>query len=138
MKRTLIAAALAAALALPCAAADSDAAAPARAAASAFLSLLDSAKFGEAWESSAKPVHSAVSRDGFIAGLQQLKAQMPPLKARVPESATPAKNLPGAPEGDYLVLVNRLDFEGGASAREQLTIMKEADGAWRVVGYFVR
>jgi hypothetical protein len=46
--------------------------------------------------------------------------------------------LPGAPPGTYVVLVYRSSFAKLTAAREQVTVAREKDGAWRVVGYFVR
>ncbi len=46
--------------------------------------------------------------------------------------------LPGAPPGTYVVLVYRSSFAKLTAAREQVTVAREKDGTWRVVGYFVR
>jgi len=48
------------------------------------------------------------------------------------------KQLPGAPEGDYAVLLFRSSFEKQVDAAESVTLEREKDGAWRVVGYFIR
>ncbi len=42
------------------------------------------------------------------------------------------------PDGQYLLLVYKTEFEKKKSALELLTILKEADGVWRVVDYEVR
>jgi hypothetical protein len=46
-----------------------------------------------------------------------------------------AKN---APPGEYAVLLFRTAFERQTAASETLTLEREKDGAWRVVGYLIR
>ena len=41
-------------------------------------------------------------------------------------------------EGEYASLVFRTSFANQADARETVTLERESDGAWRVVGYFIR
>ena len=47
------------------------------------------------------------------------------------------KNIPGAPDGDYVVLEFRATFANKTDSRETVTLEHEADGAWRVIGYFI-
>jgi hypothetical protein len=49
-----------------------------------------------------------------------------------------ATSLPGAPDGEYVVLTFQAKFENKASAIETVTPMKDTDGSWRVSGYFVK
>jgi uncharacterized protein DUF4019 len=54
------------------------------------------------------------------------------------KSTTSSKTMPGAPDGDYVLLQFNTTFERKAAAVETVTMVREADGVWRVVGYFVR
>jgi len=47
------------------------------------------------------------------------------------------KSFPGAPEGEYAVLAFRAAFEKAAGGTETVTLEREADGIWRVVGYTI-
>ncbi len=47
------------------------------------------------------------------------------------------KTFPGAPDGDYALLVFRTSFAKKIDSRETVTLEHEADGAWRVIGYFI-
>jgi hypothetical protein len=53
------------------------------------------------------------------------------------QSAFPT-SLPGVPEGEYALLEFRTSFAKQANAGETLTLEREADGTWRVVGYFIK
>jgi hypothetical protein len=48
------------------------------------------------------------------------------------------RTLPGAPDGDYVVIQYRTRFEHKAAAVETVPPMRDADGQWRVSGYFIR
>jgi hypothetical protein len=60
------------------------------------------------------------------------------LNTRRLKSATPAKTLPGAPDGEYVVMQFDTAFERKAAAVETVTAVHESDHSWRVVGYFIR
>ena len=46
--------------------------------------------------------------------------------------------LPGAPDGEYVVVKHATSFENKADATETLIAMKDKDGTWRVSGYFIK
>jgi hypothetical protein len=46
--------------------------------------------------------------------------------------------LPGAPDGEYVVIRYDTQFEHKAHAVETVVPMRERDGSWKVSGYFVK
>lgn len=55
------------------------------------------------------------------------------------KGATYATKLPGAPDGEYVVIQYKASFANKESAVETITPMKEADGTtWHVSGYFIK
>ena len=44
----------------------------------------------------------------------------------------------GAPDGDYAAVLFRTAFEKKTDAAETVTLEREADGKWRVIGYTIR
>jgi hypothetical protein len=46
--------------------------------------------------------------------------------------------LPGAPPGEYVVIVYASAFENRPAAQETVNPMRDKDGVWRVSGYFVK
>ena len=54
------------------------------------------------------------------------------------KSATYTKSLPGAPDGEYVVIQYESSFEHKQSAVETVTPMLDKDGKWRVSGYFIK
>jgi hypothetical protein len=49
-----------------------------------------------------------------------------------------SQSLPGAPDGEYVVIQFATSFENKKSAIETVTPMLDSDGEWRVSGYFIK
>ena len=117
---------------------DSDAVAQAQVAARSWLALTDGAKYGESWDTAASLFKNVVTRADWEKALKGVRAPLGALKGRQVKSATFTRTLPGAPDGEYVVIQFESQFENKATAVERVTPMHEKDGAWRVSGYFIR
>ncbi len=53
-------------------------------------------------------------------------------------NSTYTTSLPGAPDGQYVVIQFETSFENKRNAVETVTPMLEPDGQWRVSGYYIR
>ena len=60
------------------------------------------------------------------------------IKSRNLKSATYSTTLPGAPDGQYVVIQYESSFAHKKSARETLPPMIDTDAKWHVSGYFIR
>jgi Protein of unknown function (DUF4019) len=80
----------------------------------------------------------AVSQDRWVQMLQAKRAPMGKLLSRTLKSAVYTTSLPGAPDGQYVVIVYESTFEHKKSAIETVTPSLGKDGQWRVSGYFIR
>lgn len=72
---------------------------------------------------------------------RSLDAARTPLGAvvsRTLREVRPATELPGAPDGEYVVFQFDTAFEHKRAAVETVTPMRDSDGRWRVSGYFIR
>ena len=72
---------------------------------------------------------------------KMLNAHREPLGEVVSRKAASADyvtSLPGAPDGEYVVIKYRTSFSRKKKAQETVTPMKEADGTWKVSGYFIK
>jgi hypothetical protein len=58
--------------------------------------------------------------------------------ARELKSKQYTKTLPGAPDGEYVVIQYKTTFENKKSAIETVIPMLEKDGRWRVSGYYIK
>lgn len=105
-------------------------------AAKAWLGLFDTANFDACWTGLAPVVKDQVGKDAFNASLAAVREQYGAAKVRHASKVTFTHKLPGAPDGDYVVLQYETDFTK-AHAVETVVPMRTADG-WKISGYFVR
>ena len=124
---------------LPAAALAADGAeAPATLAAEAWLAQVDAGAYAASWESAAPIFQGAIEREKWGETLRAVRQPLGAVVSRSLKSATYTKTLPGAPDGEYVVLQFDTSFENKKSAVETVTPMKTAEGAWRVSGYYIR
>jgi hypothetical protein len=112
--------------------------AAAQKAATEWLVLIDAGRYGDSWTAAASAFKQAVTEDKWKEAAKAARTLVGPLKSRALKQATPAKNPPGAPAGDYIVFQYGSSFENNAAATETVSTVLDTDGSCRVVGYFVR
>jgi hypothetical protein len=57
--------------------------------------------------------------------------------SRQVKSKTYTTSLPGAPDGEYVVIKYDTSFENKRASVETVTPMRDSDGTWRVSGYYI-
>lgn len=102
-----------------------------------WLALLDADNFDACWDALAPAVKGQIGKSDFQASLAAVREHYGALKSRRPSKVTFTHKMPGAPDGDYVVLQYDSDFANSAHAVETVVPMRTADG-WKVSGYFVR
>jgi Protein of unknown function (DUF4019) len=108
-------------------------------AARAFLVLTDHIDGEESWQVAGKQFQSALTDKRWTEALDKVRTPLGPLVERATLSTEFTTNFPGAMgEGDYALLTFRTRFAHRADARETVTLQREADGVWRVIGYVIR
>ena len=112
--------------------------APAESAARAWLALVDAGKYADSWSGAATMFRQKITAAQWEAAVSGVRAPLGALKSRILKSATPRNTLPGVPDGEYVVIQFAASFEHKADALETVTPMKDADGKWRVSGYFIQ
>lgn len=118
--------------------ASTDAVAAAQAAADAWLAALDAADYGASWDAAAALFRNAVPRSGWEQAARATRSPLGAVRERQAAGAQFTRTLPGAPDGEYVVIQYRTRFEHKAAAVETVTPMRDPDGQWRVSGYFIR
>jgi len=110
----------------------------AQAAAKEWLSLVDQGKYAESWETAAAYFKNAVSEKQWLQSMKGARQPLGKLVSRELRNATFTTNLPGAPDGQYVVIQYATSFENKGSAVETVTPMLDRDQKWRVSGYFIK
>ena len=110
----------------------------ARAETVAWLALTDTGQYESSWDSAAAAFKAAVSKEDLEKSLSAVLTPFGALETREMATSKFSTTLPGAPDGEYVVFQFNSSFEHKATALETVTAMKDADGAWRVAGYFIK
>jgi len=139
MKTTLRFLAFALALSTATVALAEDAAvAEAKKAARTWLAEVDAGDYGASWDHAAGLFRNAVTREKWVQSLDAARAPLGAVVERKLSSASFHTELPGAPDGEYVVIEFETRFAHKAHAVETITPARDADGTWRVSGYYIR
>jgi hypothetical protein len=106
--------------------------------AQAWLALIDSGRYGRSWDEAAPIFKTSISRANWEQTCQSVRAPLGRVRSRAVRSATYTRTLPGAPDGEYVVIQYDTQFEHKGSAVETVTPMRNQDGSWLVSGYYIR
>ena len=107
-------------------------------AAESWLGLIDDNRYPESWDSAASLVQNAVTQDQWSQSIRTARNNFGPLIKRTLKSSQFMTSLPGAPDGQYVVIQFDTSFENKKSAVETVTPMLDSDNEWRVSGYYIR
>ncbi len=108
------------------------------AAAEKWLALADAGNYGESWTQAAELFRNAVKPEQWEQAMLAVRKPLGKLVSRTLKSASYKTSLPGAPDGEYVVIQFATSFEHKDSAIETVTPMMDKDGQWRVSGYYIR
>jgi len=108
------------------------------AAADAWLALADAGKGADTWSAAGSAFRSAVTQEQWTGMLQGARAPLGELKSRSLANARYTRNLPGAPEADYVVIQYAAAYANRPGVTETVVTAREADGSWKVVTYLVQ
>jgi|HigsolmetaAR201D_1030396.scaffolds.fasta_scaffold01975_12 hypothetical protein len=109
----------------------------AQAAAEAWLGLVDSEKYGESWAEASSDFRSRVTKEKWEEMAKSVRESVGTLVSRKLREVTFTKTLPGAPDGEYAVLVFESSFQNKRSGVETAVMIME-QGKWKGAGYFIR
>jgi hypothetical protein len=102
-----------------------------------WLELVDNGDYGGSWQEAAAYFKSAVTREGWEQAISGVRKPLGAVVSRKVKSKTYKTSLPGAPDGEYVVIQYDTAFENKRAAVETVTPMQDRDGTWRVSGYYV-
>jgi hypothetical protein len=103
----------------------------------AWLIVFDSGKYEDNWNQASDGLKALTKKEAFIASLQAARSRVGKVLTRKLKTSKYAAKLPGAPEGQYVVLRYESSFEKLSTAVETVVPMLDKDGKWRVSGYHV-
>ena len=108
------------------------------AAAKTWLSLVDGEKYAESWDQASQIFKGAVQKEQWVQTMQAARTPFGKNISRELKSKRYSTSLPGAPDGQYVVIQFDASFENKKTTIETITPMLDEDGTWRVSGYFIQ
>lgn len=107
-------------------------------AAKSWLQLVDEGKYSESWSQAAEYFQKNVSEGQWEKMVEPVRKPLGKAISREVMTSTYMTELPGAPDGQYVVIQFKTSFENKTNAVETVTPMLEPDGQWRVSGYYIK
>lgn len=107
-------------------------------AAGAWLKLVDQGSYGQSWKDASSLFKSHVEQTEWETAAAKARGPLGSLISRRVKRARYETSLPGAPDGQYVVIQYQSSFEHKKSAVETVTPMLDTDGHWHVSGYYIR
>ena len=103
-----------------------------------WLAIVDGEKYAASWQDAAAYFKKAVSEDQWTRSMTAFRRPLGKVLSRTLASQNYTKTLPGAPDGEYVVIQYRTSFESKTASIETVTPMLAPDGVWRVSGYYIK
>ena len=110
----------------------------ATAAAETWLGHVDAGDYAGSWHEASAYVQGAITEQAWVASLTRVRTPMGPLLSRQLKQVQHTQSMPGAPDGDYVVMQFDTHFEHKQAAVETVTFMQEKKGEWKAAGYYIK
>ena len=107
-------------------------------AAKSWLGIVDVGRYAESWTEASSLFRKQISAEQWETSVRSARGPLGKALSRDVKSAEYSRTLPGAPDGEYVVLKYGASFQNKKEAIETVVAMKEKDGEWRVGGYFIK
>jgi len=104
----------------------------------AWLAQIDGGKYAASWQGASAYFRGAVTEKVWSDALNRTRKPLGTLISRKLAAAQSATSLPGAPDGNYVVMQFNTSFSNKKEAVETVTFTQEKDGKWRAVGYYIK
>ena len=102
-----------------------------------WLATVDTGKYLESWNDASRLFKLNVEEEEWTKSLGAIRGPLGDVKSRQILSQRYVEELPGVPDGKYVIIQYQTAFENKKSAVETITPMLEQDGQWRVSGYYI-
>ncbi len=110
----------------------------ATAAAETWLGHVDAGEYAASWREASAYLQGAITEKAWVESLNGVRTPLGKSLSRQLTKAQHTQSVPGAPDGDYVVMQFATRFEHKQAAVETVTFMQEKDGTWKASGYYIR
>jgi predicted Ser/Thr protein kinase len=103
-----------------------------------WLALIDQGDYPGSWKAAATYFQGAVTEASWENSMVSFRKPLGSLISRKLKSAQLMTEMPGAPDGQYVVMQFETSFEAKKTTIETVTFMQGKDGQWRAAGYYIK
>jgi predicted Ser/Thr protein kinase len=107
-------------------------------AAKEWLTVVDAGNYSGSWKGAAPFFQGAVTETSWETSMISFRKPLGSLISRKLKSAQLMTEMPGAPDGQYVVMQFETSFANTKSAIETVTFARDQDGQWRAAGYYIK
>ena len=106
--------------------------------AESWLAVVDKGDYAASYDEAASIFKLAITKEDWLQKVRAARSPLGKMISRKLKRMQYETTLPGAPDGEYVVVQYDTSFENKRSAVETITPTLDKDGQWRVSGYFIR
>ena len=106
--------------------------------AESWLAVVDKGDYAASYDEAASIFKLAITKEDWLQKVRAARSPLGKMISRKLKLMQYETTLPGAPDGEYVVVQYDTSFENKRSAVETITPTLDKDGQWRVSGYFIR
>jgi len=106
--------------------------------AESWLAVVDKGDYAASYDEAASIFKLAITKEDWLQKVRAARSPLGKMISRKLKLMQYETTLPGAPDGEYVVIQYDTSFENKRSAVETITPTLDKDGQWRVSGYFIR
>ena len=103
-----------------------------------WLAKTDAGEYNTSWKAAAVFFQNSITAEAWSDAMKKFREPLGGMKTRKIRDVQKADALPGAPDGEYLVMQFETTFAAKENAVETVTFMKETDDSWKAAAYFIR
>ena len=103
-----------------------------------WLVQIDSGNYAKSWKEASAYFQGAVTEKSWTDALNGTRKPLGKLVSRKLNKAQSASSLPGAPDGNYVVMQFDTSFSNKKGAVETVTFVQEKDSKWKAAGYYIK
>jgi hypothetical protein len=103
-----------------------------------WLALLDKHDVKQLYATSGNRFREGISQEKWSEVAESGRQQFGAVRSRTLLGAESPPETPNRPKGEFMTVVFRADFEKRGVGTESLTVERESDGKWRVIGYLMK
>lgn len=102
-----------------------------------WLSYIDKSQWQASWENAGSIFQSGVTAESWARQVDAVRSPLGSVVSRTVKTVNFYDELPGAPEGDYMVVQFDTNYAKAPGATETV-IMADEEDSWKVIGYFIK